>query len=66
MDSIYSVYNISDVSEAIAGQYVTVIKTNYDNILHTIPYCPSLVKLNKRAAILYIFIVCAWFYSISA
>ena len=28
MDGIYSVYNISDVPEAIAGQYVTVIKTN--------------------------------------
>ena len=27
-DGIYSVYNISDVPEAIAGQYITVIKTN--------------------------------------
>jgi hypothetical protein len=27
-DGIYSVYNISDVPEAIARQYITVIKTN--------------------------------------
>ena len=28
MDGIYSVYNISDVPKAVAGQYVTIIKTN--------------------------------------